>query len=388
MADWSQLPKELLHLISERLDSALYLLRFRSVCSTWRSSISNHHHHHHLPFKFPLLSNTDSNNNASTFSLSKRTLFLITPPSHQTLRPWLIKIGQDSRGRTHLWHPLSRDPPISLLPHVLDFNHLRVSDLGPEFVLGHSPPLSPNTSLYMEKVVAATWQGKQQGPDFALLTIHVSGKLALFRSGDDRWTVIPDMPAPYDDVCIFRGRPCAVDGTGRTVAVRPDSTVELVAEPVFGGDKKLLVESNGELLLVDKYLSSDCFCSVFEDDDDDDGDDYYDGEIYGVGWERAVRFDVFRLEEKEKRWVELTSLGDRVLFLGDDCAFSASASDLCVAKGNCVIFRDDSFGGVNGNAIECGMRVFHLDQGRISPLSDYPGYSELFWPIPDWIGSH
>jgi len=48
-ADWSELPKELLNLISQHLD--LDLISFRS---TWRScSIPNHHHI--LSFKFPLL---------------------------------------------------------------------------------------------------------------------------------------------------------------------------------------------------------------------------------------------------------------------------------------------------------------------------------------------
>ena len=158
-----------------------------------------------------------------------------------------------------------------------------------------------------------------------------------------------------------------------------DSNLNLVAEGVFGADKKFLVACEGELYLVDKHLSADyqCELGVFDYDDDD--------EIYELGCERAVRFDVYRLEEEEKRWVEVRSLGDRVLFLGDDCAFSASASDLGVDKGDCVVFRDDTF---NLNALESGLGVFHLDEGRISPLSDYPSFSKLFWPPPDWVGLH
>lgn len=110
----------------------------------------------------------------------------------------------------------------------------------------------------MEKVVvldADMWGGKERCS--VLFTIHISGKIAFFRCGDERWTIVPEMPSPFDDVCVFKGRPVAVDGTGRTVALRPDLSLDLVAEPVFGGDKKFLVESDGELLLVDKYLS--CF---------------------------------------------------------------------------------------------------------------------------------
>lgn len=49
------------------------------------------------------------------------------------------------------------------------------------------------SSLYMEKVVVFLL--KKEG--FVLLTIH------KFRSGDEGWSIIPDMPTPYDDVCVF-----------------------------------------------------------------------------------------------------------------------------------------------------------------------------------------
>ncbi|PNY04261.1 F-box family protein [Trifolium pratense] len=388
-ADWTQLPKDLLQFISEKLNSEFYQLRFRSVCSSWRSSVpKNHHHHLNLPSKFPTPSNSNNiddhsnsnsnNNNASTFPLSKRTLFLITPPpNQQTLQPWLIKIGPDSHDLIHLWHPLSRDKQFPLhSPHVIDFNHLSVIDLGREFVIGQFPSQSPlfindNTSLYMEKLVVydTCHSGNENDPCSVLLTIHVSGKLAIFRCGDEQWTIIPEMPTMfYDDVCVFNGRPIAVDGTGRTVAVEPDLSLDLVAEAeaVFGGDKKFLVESDGELLLVDKYLS--CLGN-YSLDDGETGND--------IVAERAVKFDVFRLDEKEKKWVEVRNLGDRVLFLGEDCVFSSK----CNGNGNCVIFMDR-----NCHSTEFGISVFHLDQRRISPLSDFPCYSKLFWPPPEWVG--
>jgi hypothetical protein len=128
-----------------------------------------------------------------------------------------------------------------------------------------------------------------------------------------------------------------------------------------GGDIKFLVESEGELLLVDVY--EPFFYSV-------------------VAYKDALKIDVFRLDEKEKKWVKLPSLGDRILFLGNGGSFSTSASDLYVAKGNCVIFMDDVF---DTMLCESGMCVFHLDQNSLSPLCEYPGYLNLFWPPPKWI---
>ncbi|MCH90653.1 F-box protein [Trifolium medium] len=130
--------------------------------------------------------------------------------------------------------------------------------------------------------------------------------------------------------------------------IRPDLSIHLLADPYCEVYKfKSLVESDGELLLVDRYKSG------------------------------GLRIDVFRLDEKEKKWVKLTNLGDKVLFLGHGCCFSASASDLGVANGNCVIFNDDS--------TDCELGVYHLDQGQVSPLSEYPDYFKLFWPPPEWI---
>ncbi|KAK2440291.1 F-box protein SKIP23 [Trifolium repens] len=84
MADWSQLPTELLQLISEKLKSEFYLLRFRSVCSTWRSSIPNNRPNHHLPFKLPPIHSYPDNDNDNIFYLVKHNIFLIKPTTIPT----------------------------------------------------------------------------------------------------------------------------------------------------------------------------------------------------------------------------------------------------------------------------------------------------------------
>ncbi|CAK8565087.1 unnamed protein product [Lathyrus sativus] len=53
MADWSKLPKNLLQLISGKLNNELYSIRFQSVCSSCRSSSIPSYHHHHLSLKLP-----------------------------------------------------------------------------------------------------------------------------------------------------------------------------------------------------------------------------------------------------------------------------------------------------------------------------------------------
>jgi hypothetical protein len=352
-ADWSKLPKDLLSLISERLGNELDLTRFRSVCSSWHSSVSNHHRI--LPFKLPLHTYPQPNKiysniktSSSSCFLSKHSFFLIKPPpqQEQTHHPWLIRITQNSRGQTKLFPLCTRDstPPYHF-PYVIDFNQFSIIHLGTDFLADNNEEHLPCP----KKIVAATRHGKKT----VLGTLNYLGYPVFLRCGDEHWMLISDdMSMNFKDICVFKDQFCAVNKFGRTVAIGPeDSSVELVAERlVDGGNMKFLVESEGELLLVDIY------------------------DIFGF------RLDVFRLDEKEKKWVKLTSLEDRVLFLGNGCSFSASASDLSIAEGNCVIIVDETFL-PSGR----GMCLFHLDGGSISPLSDHPHHLNLFWPPPEWI---
>ncbi|WCJ39952.1 hypothetical protein M5689_020896 [Euphorbia peplus] len=391
MAEWSLLPKDLLEQISKHLNTSIDLLRFRSVCSSWRSSI-----HPNPSSTFRILPNDGISRASFGFHLIKRTIFLIKLPHSSEC--WLVKIEQDSLNRNHLLNPLSRYPLTYSLPPTFprpfDVFRFRVLELGQEYVLNHvnftlrSPSLPDAGNLYMEKVVI-TWGNR--GSEFVLLTIHVSGKLALFRSGDKKWSIIQEMPSPFDDVIVYDGRLYAVDNTGRTVCVGLDLELGLVANPVFGGDKKCLVECSGRLLLVDTYLSID----TADGNTSVVGEEEVPEHLAQYMSERTVRFKVFKLDEASQSWIGVDSLDDRVLFLGEYSSFSASAADLSGCSGNCIFFmdsffypRDDNTNEEEGEALVGGdICVFDLGTGSIGPLCNFPKYSKMFWPPPDWVSS-
>jgi hypothetical protein len=134
-AGWSELPIELLNLISERLDDKIDIIRFRSICSTWRSStIPNHHHH--LPFKLP------RSKQLSFVYLSKCSHFLIKPSpqtqqqQEQTLvrHPWLIQISKNTTGKLQLLLPHLISPSYFHSTH-LDFIQLSILHLGTDFII-------------------------------------------------------------------------------------------------------------------------------------------------------------------------------------------------------------------------------------------------------------
>ncbi|KAK1422996.1 hypothetical protein QVD17_18289 [Tagetes erecta] len=389
MADWSQLPRELLDLISKHLISETDLLRFRSVCTSWRSSIQ--------PFnsRFPILPHSGISNTTWGFFLSKRTIFRIglSDLDHdlqQTHVPWLIKVERDNPSKTHLMNPLAGSEFLPLLPNFprsLNLINFRVLELGQEYVLQYisyrpnANSIGDSATLYMEKVAFCSC-----GVDgFVVLTVHVSGRLAVLKKGDLKWNVINELSqltTPYDDVILFNGEFYAVDGCARVVIVDWETmSVKEVAGAVFGGDKKFLVECDGELLMVDKYLSLGVENEL--DDDVDEHYEFYEDDNDGLN-ERAVKVEVYKLDVGEHKWVEVKDLGDKMLFVGDNCGFSASALDFPGCKGNCVFFtgqdRED-----DGLIKSKDVSVFDLESGSIGAVCNNSGYSQLFWPPPNWL---
>ncbi|KAL3539120.1 hypothetical protein ACH5RR_002486 [Cinchona calisaya] len=399
MAEWSQLPGELLHLISTHLSSEIDLLRFCSVCSAWRSSV--YRRTSLSPSRFPILPNSGISDTTWGFYLSKRTIYSVGLPQIQfrSCGGWIIKLERDNPDRTHLLNPLTRSqftPLPENFPKRFDFSNFRIRELGCEYTLQYINyrPLANSIgdagNLYMEKV-AFSPASKEEETDagFVILTIHVSGKLVMYKSGDTKWTVINDLPlSPYEDVIFNEGNFYAVDGTGRAVMVVNSSpgsvpNVSVIAGSVFGGDQKFLVESCGDLLLVDKYLN------VGPDDDlgYNEGLEFYE-EFDNFMSERTVKFKVFRLNRSGERWVEVSNLGDRMLFLGDNCTFSAEVAEVNIrGKGNCILFTDQFFQSREDDEEwkSRGVGVFDLESGSIEAITSYQGYSELFWPPPGWV---
>lgn len=292
----------------------------------------------------------------------------------------------------HLLNPLARSqfkPLSGNFPKIFNFFNVRVKELGEEYALQYinfrpmANSIGEAGNLYMEKV--AVLNNFSEG--FVLLTIHVSGKLVVYKSGDEKWRLINDLPSPYDDVILRKGRFYAVDNTGRLVLVNVvDLTVSVAANSIFGGDKKFLVDSDGELLLVDMYLS----VGPADDLGYNEGFEFYE-EFDCFMSERTMKFKVFRLDENVGKWIDMSDLGDKMLFLGDNCTFTASASEIFsddMCKGNCIFFTDQySNREDDGVWKNRNVGVFDLESGSIGPIGIHIAYSKMFWPPPDWVYS-
>ncbi|PRQ47295.1 putative F-box domain-containing protein [Rosa chinensis] len=339
---WSDLPVELLQSIAKRLDTKIDVSRSRAVCKSWRFSIPP------LTVNSPPIKVHLGNvirrgvRLVKKTTLGMRVVYHVAPqPPASNSRGWLVKVteGEAPLDKTHIMlHPLSGTPfpknPVAnpLLPKELNFYDFRVSELSRTY---HTPYTFP---------VAVSLNS-----DCPALMMIVEGKLYHCKLGVDgeipKCKEIESLISSikYVDVICHEGKFYVVSVDGRTVVVDSSLTAKMIATPISAPviprsvpaciRKRYLVESFGELLLV-IYLATTTECRHLS--------------------ELGVTFEIFKLNAAEKQWVEMATLDDRILFVGEDSCFSVLARDFPGCKGNCIYFYDP-----------CSRRCKYRSQPRI-----------------------
>ncbi|XP_058185175.1 F-box protein SKIP23-like isoform X2 [Rhododendron vialii] len=394
---WSELPRDLLKSIGTRLDNRTDVLRFRSVCSSWRNSIP--------PFrKWPLQRFTLPNGHGS-LCLTATTVYRLrpidTPPDSPPPKPWLVRVS-DSR-ETQLLNPLSDvqiKPPCR--PLLVNLSQFRISEIGRSYRVnyvdladfGILANVEQDWAIHFDKVVFLSDTDGDDAVVVALQSHHhiIGGYLAAIRLREDEF-----MPIAYSrgnefhDIIHFNGRIFAVDVYGNCYTVDALLNISLIAPQLNGqvAGKKNLVESSGELIMVERFFNKTWY-------DEENGVSIT--EVSG-GNEMQSWFRVYKLDEEEHTWVELTNLGDRMLFVGKDCCFSVSGTDFdgFDCRGNCIFFVDEYCMLFDENYHdqydelrvlgEMEIGVFNLEDSSVGPLVCFPGYADLFWPPPSWLAT-
>nr|DAD41744.1 TPA_asm: hypothetical protein HUJ06_016067 [Nelumbo nucifera] len=273
---------------------------------------------------------------------------------------WLIKLKRETPQKTVLLNPLSRikiNPIPKTFPPVLNSSDFRIFELGKEYAVHYPDQRLPTVliceleDLFINKAVLLS-SSNLDLIHYAVAVRYGFGKLGFFRADDESWTVLGHEPSPFDDVVCYDGKFYAVDNTGKALAVE--------------------ILSLNVTKLIDTGFNTGN--SIYENQEQN-----YDH----VTIEETKQLKVFKLDHSGRKWVEVKTLGDRILFIGANCSFSASASDFSGCKGNCIFFTDREQGDGRFSANDIG--VFDLENGSIGPLASYPGYSQLFWPLPTLI---
>ncbi|KAK8522251.1 hypothetical protein V6N13_115227 [Hibiscus sabdariffa] len=375
MADWSQLPPELLLIIGKRLKARFDVLRFRSFCSSWRSSVPPKVYTYPFPKHLP--SKTIGRCKHSLSNITRNTFYLIR--SSQAIQTqasacWSVKICDGIKMR--LVNPLT-DSELRLVPGnfpmVLDLNNFQVIELGHEYIarsrvfVDHR--IKPQSWDYIEKVVYL--RSSTDGDSFTMLgfILHFPKCLAFLRSGENDWTLL-EAADDVRDIVSFNGKFYAIEQKGRTMVIDQSLNVSFLEHVGSSNSIMFLVKCVDNLLAVEMLFDTDAENTL----------------SYGrLLREKAVGFKVFKMNEKEQRWDEMGSLRDRILFLGFHQAISAPAFEFGWGRGNLIFFSECVPG--HDTSEDRRMFVFDLETGTASPLENCPAYCNLFWPPPQWVAS-
>ncbi|KAL2936981.1 F-box protein SKIP23 [Bienertia sinuspersici] len=383
MAYWSDLPPELLDVIATHFDIPSDTRHFRSVCSTWRSTIPRP-----LPIIFPPIKFLNSNVHHCDLHLTKHVFFHLSLSFDHDAPGWLIKTEEHHPNTLRLLSPFSRTLIKQFAPNLprnLDLTNIQIKELGHEYVLRN---VSGANNMEFYNMDGAN--------HYAILSTHNTGKLLIYRSLIEEWTFLDDYTLGYDDRSIFvndwslhyvdvvefNGTFYAVTNSGRTVSIKiVDSfiTITLLKNSIIGGDKKCLVKLVDQLLMIDLY--TDMTPGLVK--------------VHGV--------EIFKLDKEEQKWLLLKSLGEHAIFLSNHSSFSAVGLKGC--KGNCIYFHFKSLD--NKDYLTCSeskegdydkmdnflwksdeVGVFDFEKGIFGKLEEYLEDSRLFsWPPPSWITS-
>ncbi|KAM4129012.1 hypothetical protein ACJW30_02G212400 [Castanea mollissima] len=374
--EWSELPKELLPTIGKKLDTRIDIVRFRSVCSTWRSSIPLFRSN--SP-RFPLIFPSPLRTPAYLCQSTIYRLQSLNPSSTSSNKAWLIKVEQDSNsgGKFRLFDPISnrrtRYPNKTL--NLFDF---RLVELTKAYTLRYQVKASSISTNEIEQVLSvcdisifgvnkvvmfpdSPWTNVNASAAFAIFN---DGKLGFAKSGDEELILVDRNSFDYDDIIVYKGQFYVINSLG-IVSWIDHSSLKLVQflPPLCGlGSQKHLVESCGALYVVDRYLDRERRRV--------ENDAFYMG---GKDCAQSIGFKVYRFDEEWGRWELKESLGDRAFVLGNDCCFSVMAKELSGYKRNCIYFTDQN-----------ETRVFSLEDCSVGYLSYFED-SHPSWPLPNLL---
>nr|DAD20888.1 TPA_asm: hypothetical protein HUJ06_022351 [Nelumbo nucifera] len=191
--------------------------------------------------------------------------------------------------------------------------------------------------------------------------------MAIVCNRQKLWNTLTTRWDPYEEIIYSNGLFYALSNQGPVVTVDinsdPISVTEIapsVAEPILT-DRFYLVESLGDLLLVSRILE-------WQEEDDRPLPAY-----------KTVQFEAYRLDR-----MKIKSIGDQMLFLGDNCSISLSSRyfpECC--RGDSIYFNDDYYEGYFNSPSGChDMGVFNLADGSIKSFYKDPP----IWVTPTiWV---
>ncbi|XP_038881862.1 putative F-box protein At1g65770 [Benincasa hispida] len=334
---WSDLPPQLWPLIGKRLDNYIDIVRYRSVCRSWRASLPQLNA---ISLLSPLRLPHPADHRFEDVLVIRRIIYAISPLHHHQISTspsasrasegWLAKIETTKLGKMRFLSPLctdwvkSKNRVFQKEVNLLDF---RIHEVAKSYILRSTI----GGIVLINKVVIfpdSAWIDVKKNS--IIVAVRVDGKLGFTKFGDNNWTLIGNPNFQFDDLIVYKGEIYTVNRQGTVFLI--DSSMKLVQiSPELGifSNQKHLVECGGEIYVVDRFLESKKNPELI----------YF----FGESLPSVVDFKVVKLEQEirgRSRWVEVKNLGNQAFVLGHNC-FSVSAADFEGFKENCIYFSDE-----------------------------------------------
>ncbi|GKV44149.1 hypothetical protein SLEP1_g51361 [Rubroshorea leprosula] len=448
-SSWSDLPKDLLTQIAEKLETPIDILRCRSVCPSWRSSIPPFRRSTHFPIilpsrvpRFPHRPIFRRHPRASDSNSENRDAILYERPIYRRLPP---ASNPNSENRDLI---LRERPIYRRLPLASDSNsENRDLILYESIIYRLDPPASnsnsENSGSWLFRIKETTpGRVRLQKPlskgslrplpcgfpkDFNLLDFRVSELCKVYNvllslrfpsamDLDVSRVALSSRPKSSNDDYVL----LAIYSPGFLCSIKLGDGEWTVCED---GGKKIfhdIINFNGKFYAVDTSSRISVFdelslqlIEVFEPamSGDNYGDyfrlvkssehlflvsrnsTFYSGGLGPYEDNRNYYFRFFKLNQGLHGLEEVYSFGDQVLFLGEEFSFSVSTREFTGLEPDCLYFVDNSgqscfnieVDGVGGNLGNIG--VYKLWDRKEGSLASYPGCSKIFWPPPAWLQS-
>ncbi|KAK9273461.1 hypothetical protein L1049_018271 [Liquidambar formosana] len=317
MGDWSRLPKKLLEMIAAELEDCIVdYIQFGAVCSSWRSIAVEKRHqiNSQTPWLLFPISPIEKTHYDSYTRPDKKTRYGLLNLSNEKVYfldlPKEISNTHFCIGAYQSWLLMSDEDNMSFLLNPFTGSQVQI-------------PWKKIAVLSVSKFVfSSSLATHTMEEDFTVMAIHGSKKkLAFCKPGDENWTRIEGDNDPYVDLMYYEGQFYALDQNGGVIVVcfgGPSPSTKLIKIQEAGSssryhlDYNYLVGSCGKLLLVKRIYNMD----------------------------QTIGFKVFELDTSNRELVEVSQLGDRVLFVGDNFSTSILSLNSSKCRGNCIYFAD------------------------------------------------